>query len=63
MSKIKLGTLVVAFGYIIYHINHFGWNYGNAAVFAFLMICIAADCYQMARQNTRDKHRGRRPRK
>ncbi len=57
MNKIKLGTLVVAFAYTIYHINTFGWNIGNSLVLAFLLFAIAMDCYQMSKAQTDKKLR------
>ena len=55
MSKIKLGTLVVAFAYTIYHINTFGWRIGNSLILAFLLFAIAMDCYQMSKSKTQNQ--------
>ncbi len=63
MDKLKLAMLAIAFTYTMYHINTNGWNYGNAAVFAFLLVCIAADFYNMTRKKTEDHLRNPKPRK
>lgn len=63
MDKIKLGTLVVAFSYTVYHINTYGWNIGNSAILGFLLFCIAADFYQMSRKKNDDKYRNKQRKK
>lgn len=59
MNKIKLGTLIVAFSYTIYHINTHGWNTGNMAILGFLLFAITMDCYQISKEKNRDRYRTR----